>query len=430
MVDVLIFAEAYRSLGRPVLATGNAFDFRTSFFDPNINSAIEALAISKTGRFDELVIDGNDINLSIIELHKQWSSIELTFVLDTSGTVPIFKNLDQLMARSKSFVRARLPEVFYLLEEDILSSEEPLDQRIITLQALCRLIVYLADLAHFHDEKESSDEYKLVFVAEDAAKGERAITLYPYLDSELLTFEFGTDLVDSLQMNSLDKSPHLFKERSIFRATLIEFLSGYHGGKERFKALVSTWSQFLSLYGNNLSTYLSGFSFHKAKQEVAAAQLTIADQMSKVISDISRKILSIPISLIAVIAISKADNALESSILVLGILIASTLLAETLAAQKLQYARIKHSRLILFSSHQQKLSQYPTDLRNYINESVIALVANEAKLKRSIMMLRCLSWLPAMIATSVHAYIYRDELSEGVMMIADFGCWLIHRFCA
>lgn len=430
MVDVLIFAEAYRSLGRPVLATGNAFDFSTPCFDPKINTAIEALATSKTGRFDELIIDGNDINSSIIKLHKQWSSIELRFVLDTSGAVPIFKNFDQLMARSKSFVRARLPEVFYLLEEDILSSEEPLDQRIMTLQALCRLIVYLADLAHFHDEKESSDEYKLVFVAEDVAKGERAITLYPYLDSELLTFEVGTDLVDSLQMNSLDKSPHLFKERSIFRATLIEYLSGYHGGKERFKALVSTWSQFLSLYGNNLSTYLSGFSFHKAKQEVATAQLTIADQMSKIVSDISGKILSVPISLIAVIAISKADNALESSILVLGILIASALLAETLAAQKLQYDRIKHSRLILFSSHQQKLSQYPTDLRNYIDESVIALVANEAKLKRSIMMLRCLSWLPAMIATSVHAYIYRDELSEGLMMIANFGCGLIHRFCA
>lgn len=428
MVDVLIFAEAYRLLGRPMLATGNAFDFRTSCFDPQINTAIEALETSKTGRFDELVIDGIDINPSLMDTHKEWSLIELTFVLDTSGVVPIFKNFDQLMARSKSFVRAQLPESFYLLEEDIVSSEQPLDQRIITLQALCRLIVYLADLAHFHDEKESSDEYKLVFVAEDIAKGERAITLYPYLDSELLIFEIGTDLVDSLQINSLDKSPHLFKERSIFRATLIEYLSGYHGGKERFKVLIATWSQFLSLYGNNLSTYLSGFSFHKAKQEVATAQLAIADQMSKVVSDISGKILSVPISLLAVIAISKADNALESSILVMGILITSALLAETLATQKLQYDRIKHSRLILFSSHQQKAIQYPTDLRNYIDESVDALVANETKLKRSLLTLRYLSWFPAMTATCVHAYIYRQELSEGVTIIANFAYRLIHCF--
>ncbi len=426
MVDVLRFAEAYRLLGRPILTTGNSFYFEASCFDPEINNAIESLVISKTGRFDELLIDEVDIDPSVVDVHKVWSVIEITFVLDTSGIVPIFKNFDQLMARSKSFVRAQLPQVFYLLEEDVLSSEEPIDQRVKTLQALCRLIVYLADLAHFHDEKESSDEYKLVFVAEDTAKGERAITLYPYLDRELLNFKVGTDLVDSLQISNLDESPHLLKERSIFRATLIEYLSVHLGGKERFRVLIATWAQFLSLYGNNLSTYLSGFSFHKAKQEVATAQLTVADQMSKVVSDISGKILSVPVSLAAVILISKADNVLESSILVVGILMTSALLAETLSAQKLQYGRIKHSRVILFASHQQKINQYPVDLRDYIAESVGALVANETKLKRSLWVLRCLSWFPAIAAICVHSYIYREDLSEGLATITSFANRIIH----
>jgi hypothetical protein len=429
MVDVIKFAEAYRLLGRPDLATGNAFYFKAPSFSPSINIAIDALIISKTGRFDELLVDGMDIDPSAVDFSESWSVIELTFVLDTSGAVPIFKNFDQLMVRSKSFVRTKIPKSLYLLEEDILSSEEPLDQRIKTLHALCRLIVYLADLAHFHDEKESSDEYKLVFVAEDVAKGERAITLYPYLDRELLNFEVSTVLVDSLQMSNLDESPHLFKERSIFRATLIEYLSGQLGGKERFKFLISTWSQFLSLYGNNLSTYLSGFSFHKAKQEVASAQLTIADQMSKVVSDISGKILSVPVSLVVVIAISKADSVLESSILALGVLITSALLAETLAAQKLQYERIKHSRLIMFTSHQQKAHQYPKDLRSYIEDSIDALVANEGKLKRSLMTLRYLSWLPAIVATILHSYIYRKELGDSFSALANFACNLIHSIC-
>lgn len=426
MVDVIKFAEAFRLLGRPVLATGNAFYFRASIFSPDINIAINALIISRTGRFDELLIDGVDIDPSAFEFSKSWSAIELTFVLDTSGAVPIFKSFDQLMARSKSFVRTKIPVSLYLLEEDILSSEEPFDQRIKTLHALCRLIVYLADLAHFHDEKESSEEYKLVFVAEDVAKGERAITLYPYLDRELLHFEVNTELVDSLQMSNLDEGPHLFKERSIFRATLIEYLSSQLGGKERFKFLISTWSQFLSLYGNNLSTYLSGFSFHKAKQEVASAQLTIADQMSRVVSDISGKVLSVPISLAVVILISKADSVLESSILVLGILITSVLIAETLAAQKLQYERIKNSRLIMFAAHQQKAHQYPRDLRGYIEDSISALVANEGKLKRSLMALRYISWLPAIVATTLHSYIYRKDLSDSFSALANFACSLFH----
>jgi hypothetical protein len=426
MVDVSKFTEAYRLLGRPSLATANAFDFRASAFDPKINTAIEALIISKAGRFDELLIDGVDIDPSAFSSSSSWSTIEVAFILDTSGTVPIFKSFDQLMARSKSFVRTQIPTRFYIIEENILSSEEPLDNRIKTLHALCRLIVYLADLAHFHDEKESSDEYKLVFVAEDLAKGERAITLYPYLDRELLDFEISTELVDSLQMSNLNESPQLFKERSIFRATLIEYLAAQLGGKERFKFLISTWSQFLILYGNNLSTYLSGFSFHKAKQEVANAQLTIADQMSKVVSDISGKILGIPISLVVVIAISKAEGILESSILVLGILMTSALLAETLAAQKMQYERIKHSRIIMFTAHQQKAHQYPEDLRNYIKDSVEALTANERKLKRSLMVLRFLSWFPAIVATVLHFCIFRKEFFYGVEEVKAFVCTLIH----
>jgi hypothetical protein len=425
MVDVAQFAGAYRLLGRPGLATGNTFYFKASSFSPQINSAVQALVVSKTGRFDEMLIDGVDVSPSLVDFSERWSEIEITFVIDASGAVPIFRNFDQLMARSKSFVREQMPKDFYLLEEDVLSSQEPLDHRIVTLRSLCRLIVYLADLAHFHDEKESSDEYKLVFVAEDTAKGERAVTLYPYLDRELLNFEVGTELVDSLQGSHLDENPHLLKERSIFRASLIEYLSAHLGGKERFRVLISTWAQFLSLYGNNLSTYLSGFSFHKAKQEVATAQLAIAEQMSKVVSDISGKILSVPISLAAIIAISKADNVLESSILVIAITVTAALLAETLAAQKLQYERIKHSRLMMFASHEQKMQQYPADLRSYIKEAVKALSANERQLRRSLRSLRWLCWLPAIMAVSLHTYMYRENLSEPVIALTSLAKRLI-----
>lgn len=295
-----------------------------------ISEVIESFRLSKTGQFAELVIDGYEVNPSAFDAAVNWKTLHFTFTLDTSGAVPIFRNFKELMDRSKSFVRKPLPAHFYLFEEDILSSEEPADDRVKSLQIICNLIVYLADLAHYHDEK-GSDEYKLVFMAEDIAKGERAITLQPYLDQELLSYEVHTDLLNSLQGDNLDINTHLSKERSIFRASLIEYLSSISGSKERFKALISTWNQFRALYENNLSTYLSGFSFHKAKQEVAIAQLSIADQMSKVVSDMSGKILSVPISLIAVIAIFKTEDIAERTILVLGITLTSALLAETLA---------------------------------------------------------------------------------------------------
>ncbi|EAA3799331.1 hypothetical protein DOQ73_24065, partial [Salmonella enterica subsp. enterica] len=222
--------------------------------------------------------------------------------------------------------------------------------------------------------------------------------------------EIGTDLLDSLQNGNLDSNPHLAKERSLFRSTLIEYLSGSTGGKERFKTLLSTWAKFRDLYENNLATYLSGFSFHKAKQEVAAAQLTIADQMSKVVSDMSGKILSVPISLAVVIAIAKADGVLESTVLVGGVTLASALIAETLAAQKLQYERIKHSRIMIFEVHQKKLTQYPQDLQKFLTEATSSLHKNETKLRRSLLTLRFISWIPALAAVSLHGYLYQADL--------------------
>lgn len=411
MSTVVDFALAYRQLGRPRTWKSNSLSFSSEAYFAVISEAIKNLRDSRAGQFAELVVDGYEVTPLNFDTSQGWSSLSFIFTLDASGTVPVFKSFEDLMSRSKSFVRDPLPPHFYLIDDDILSSEEPINIRVNTVQSVCKLIVLLADLAHYHDEK-GSDEYKLVFVTEDPVKGERAITLYPYLHQEFLSCEVGTELLDSLQGDNLDNNPHLLKERSIFRSSLIEYLAGYSDGKERFKALISTWTQFRALYENNLSTYLSGFSFHKAKQEVATAQLAIADQMSKVVSDMSGKILSVPISLVAIIAISKADGLLERTILVLGITLMSALLAETLAAQKLQYERVRHSRTMMFATHEQKLHQYPQDLRSFLSEAIAGLSANETKLRRSLGTLRSICWVPALAAVTLHGYLYQADIQN------------------
>lgn len=418
MSSVIEFANAYRKLGCPKSWSKNTLSLSCATFSLEVSEAIESLRDSRAGQFVELVVNGDDLSPKDFISSSSWGTLSFTFTVDRSGAVQIFQNFEELMELSKSFVRKPLPPHFYLIDDDILSSEEPIDKRVKALQGICGLIVYLADFAHYHDEK-GSEEYKLVFVADDGAKGERAITLQPYLDTEFLSYEVGTDLLDSLQSDNLDSNPHLTKERSIFRSTLIEYLSGVAGGEERFKALLSTWAKFRELYENNLATYLSGFSFHKAKQEVATAQLSIADQMSKVVSDMSGKVLSVPISLAVVIAISRADGVLESTILVLGIVLASALLAETLAAQKLQYERIKHSRTMMFESHQQKLMQYPKDLQRFLAEATTGLSRNEKKLRRSLRTLRFISWLPALAAISLHGYLYQVDLMTSWVKVKE-----------
>ena len=411
MSAVSEFVAAYRDLGCPASWKGSSFSFSTSSHSDVIGRAIEALFSSKAGRFSELVVDDYEINPDTFSRFVPWNSLQFTFTVDMSGAVPIFQSFEKLIDRTKSLSRGINISQFYIVEEDILSSDSPVDKRVIAIERMCELISLLSDLAHYHDSKGGA-EYKLVFMAENFDGGERAITVQPYFSLRFLSCEFDVAILNALHSENSNKAPQFLKERSIFRVSLIEYLSIFSGGKERFESLVLNWHQFIDTYENNLSTYLSGFSFHKAKQEVAAAQLSIADQLSKVVGDISGKILSVPVSLAAVIAISKADGVLESSLIVLGITLASALLGETLAAQKSQYERIKHSRTIIFNAHEQKIRQYPKDLQGFIKDATEGLRLNERRLGRSLQTLRFICWIPALVAITLHGFTYGSELER------------------
>lgn len=413
MASSVMFATAYRLLGRPKLQTRSSFSYRADSYSQELAPAVETLLASQTGRFDEILVDGKEVQTADFKVPAKWSTFEFIYKLG-GGEVGVYKNFQQLLIECKTIVRGGMPKELYLIDEDICSQgDEVSDARLENLKSLCELIVCLADLAHYHDEKLRGEEYRLIFVEEDGARGAKTIALQPNIDLELLQYNVSSLLLGALLESNFERNPHIVKERSIFRASLVEFSAEISDARERFNFLVARWKEFLRLYNNNLDTYLSGFSFHKAKQEVGAAELSIADQLSKLISDISGKILSIPISLVVLVAIAKADNGFESAILVLGVMLTSFIMAETIAAQKLQYNRISHSRMLLFSAHEKKIEIYPEDLKSYLRSAVRGLVRNEKMLGRSLIALRCLVWIPAISATALHGFIYKIELLAG-----------------
>lgn len=423
MGSAIDFATAFRKLGCPSLSSPGTFTYSTESFDPELAATITKLKSSQAGRIEEIIVDGYDRKLEELATLSHWSKLEFTFKASTAGEVSVYENIEQLLSRARSISRGTLPASFYLIAENFCSDEDSAPiEKIENLKKLCRLIICLSDLASYHDQKLSGHEYKLVFVEEDGIKGARALTIQPRIDSSLLGHNTGHTLIEALQQENYENNPQLSKERSIFRASIIEFLSPIQDSTERFKTLVSNWCEFLKLYQNNLDTYLSGFSFHKAKQEVASAELTIAEQLSKVISDISGKVLSIPVSLAATIAVTKADGVLDSTVIVAGIAVASALMAETLDAQSLQYKRIKHSRKLIFSSHDKKSVLYPLDLRVSLKDAIDGLSRNERKLRNSLLVLRFTCWLPTVVALGLHMHTFRALLARSSEIIPKLLC--------
>lgn len=185
--------------------------------------------------------------------------------------------------------------------------------------------------------------------------------------------------------------------------------------------MVTHWKNFVAEYHRDLGTYLSGFAFHKAKTEVAEAQLKIADEFSKVLTDITGKLLGIPVTLAVALAIPRADSLLERCLLLIGILIGSVIMHQTVANQQRQFRRIVNAKNLVIGAIEGKKNTYPSDLVKEIEKLNTDLDADEKGLWRCLKFFKALSWLPLLISVGVLAYVYWDTLYPLLARLAEKG---------
>ena len=158
--------------------------------------------------------------------------------------------------------------------------------------------------------------------------------------------------------------------------------------------MVLGWNGFVSLFKRNFDTYLSGFAFQKTKMELAKAELSVAEQFSKILGEISGKILSIPLSFVAVVTYIGNNNSNQRFVIFIGVLIASLVISLMISNQKLQFERIVNAKNVIFSDLELKKKTYPVDIRNILDDTIKNLSKSEVKLKRLFSVFQIVSWTP------------------------------------
>jgi hypothetical protein len=183
-----------------------------------------------------------------------------------------------------------------------------------------------------------------------------------------------------------------------------------------FSKLVKEWDNFLYTYKKNLETYLSGFAFHKAKREVAEAEVEIASQFSKIVGDITGKLFAIPLSFAAVIAFSKATDTLDKALVFVGLLISSLIIYGVVSNQKRQLERITHAKDIVLGSFRGNADIYPADLSDAITNMKDNLDKNESKLNSTLGYFMFLAWVPVIFILGI-IFIPPDVLGFAVSLL-------------
>ena len=408
-MSILQLIELFRISGKPAVV-GGTFSASLSYAS-QISLLVTATRESRSANFDEIIVDDTEI-FGDEPLPQNWHTIQFTLRLPVSSAERFYQSVDDLIKFPQTS-RGEIPAKFYVVDNDYTGGEEPVPPKLEKLYTICKLIKSLSCLANYHDEKADSGYYKLVFIQPNDAQYLPATVIETKVSEEILEFPTpDISLVQGLCSEAAKTDPHYNLQIGVFSVTITDFVSRAPGNGLSFSYLIQNWKDFLEAYQQNLSTYLSGFAFHKAKKEVAEAELKIAEQFSKVISDITIQLFSIPVSFAGVIVMAKPVDFVESSLVEIGLIIAALLIAGTVANQQRQLSCISDAKNIVLNAFEGKKESYPDELKIAIREMIIKLGKGERNLRRSLASFRVLSWVPPFAGIIPHVYHHSGSWKE------------------
>lgn len=345
------------------------------------------------GSFSEIEIDNEDI-YDLDDLPSSGSLINYTFNIARRDANRIYISKQDFIA-TNTLKKGVMPSEFYIVADDYYSSDAEKPKYISKIETICQLIVCLSRIAHFHDIKSDKNVnfYRLVFVLHSESKSSTAV-IETNLSEDILSNseeELNIDLIAALSNSNASRDNHYLEKLNTFRNTLIEFITSTNN---KLPHIIQNWNEINRLYSNNLAVYMSAFSFHKLRKEVADAEIDYAEKISKVTSEITNKSLAIPISLVAAISIFQLSEPVVMWIALSGLFLTSIITSLVSKSLKKQLAHISHAKNTIFQSLKNKITSEQDDLKARLDEATENLDRNEIFCIRIMDLMNCLAWMP------------------------------------
>ncbi|MEQ5808918.1 hypothetical protein J3369_16050 [Alteromonas sp. NFXS44] len=360
----------YRSSGKPAITNNNRIEADLNATEGLVKAIQECRSLNSSyGRFEELLVDDNEIDDD--EKISVGQRVQFCWALSTGGFLHFFKSFSQLLGNRKTLFKGDIPETYYISEEDLLVEPHFSEPKTDKLRSICKLIKLLSEIAHYHDEKSQADTYQLVFVINDSSKsGYHPVVLETRFDkSDLEGTELNLRTLMDIVSAEKNSESHAQEKASMFRLCLAETIEGMPNEGNAFQYILKNWDDLLKKYKQSFDIYISGFSFSKLRSELAKAEVEIANSLSKVLSDVTGKLFSIPISFAALLTMNKLDSIGESVLFVMGTLLVSLIISGLVRSQLLLKSNIDASRRMIFNQFDQKREDYPQDLKDCLDQA-------------------------------------------------------------
>lgn len=356
-------------------------------------------------------------------LSEERYSIEFEYRLPSSEVGRFFPDLEAFILGSASLSKGLFPRNIFIVSEGWADSDEHKPLKIIRLERICHLVQLLSLLAVGFDKDSNTDCYSLFFaLPPDGARPPRSFLLPTNIVAGMLQYEVQhLNLLEEILNKKNENKAHLSERKLMLRLAVADVLDKFESESNMFLVLVREWKSVLSQYRNNLQTYVHGFSFEKVRREVAQAEIDYGTKLSSVLGDIAGKLLALPVSLVALVALQKTDSPFESFVLFLSLVLVTVVLLSVLYNQKLQVDRLMHSFDVVFDEFKGKVETYPQKLQKLLKLTIKQVDDQGEVLKKTFMLLQVASCVPAYLGFMVVVYKYGDSALV-------FLRWIFHIF--
>ena len=354
-------------------------------------------------------------------LSEERYSINFEYRLPSSEVGRFFPNLDSFILGSASLSKGVFPKNVFIISEGWADLDEFKPPKIIKLERICRLVQLLSLLAVGFDKDSNTDCYSLFFaLPPDGGRPPRSFLLPTNIVVDMLQYDIQhLSLLEEILNKKNENKAHLSERKLMLRLAVADVLDKFESESNMFLVLVREWKLVLSQYRSNLQTYVHGFSFEKVRREVAQAEIEYGSKLSSVLGDIAGKLLALPVSLVALVALHKTDSNFEAFVLFLSLLLVTVVLLSVLYNQKLQVDRLMHSFDVVFDEFKSKVETYPQKLKELLKVTIKQVDEQGVVLKKTFLLLQVSSCIPVYLGFMVVVYKYGDG-------VVAFLRWVFH----
>ncbi|OWW18359.1 hypothetical protein AYR66_01185 [Noviherbaspirillum denitrificans] len=296
--------------------------------------------------------------------------VRLEVSLPNGDVGRFYSSSEAFLLNTPSIVHGVLPENFYVADIDYFSGDANKPEKIKSIELLSTFIKLLSEFAEDSSELQGGGINRLLFVLPPDGRKPQKTVVVPIileataLDNTLIHLRILEELVDP----SNEKKLHIEERRLVMRTAIGDVLSNAENGANLLTYLAKNWREVLHKYRHNFQAYINNFAFDEVRKKIADAEIEYASKLSGVLGDIAGKLLALPVSLVALIALEEAKQGTAFWIGCIGLIIVTIIYVLVLHNQALQVKRLKDSFDLAFSPFFGKMATYPAALKSVLEE--------------------------------------------------------------